>query len=86
MYMLIAVGVGLIVLAGFYFGTGLSGRRRESGAFAFIWVWLIAALLNSAVGVSRAGIPLVNEIGAFIPIFGIPALVAFLLSRGSPER
>src|SRR5439155_769873 len=28
---------------------------------------------EDAVGVSLAGIPLLNEVGAFIPIFGVPA-------------
>ena len=46
----------------------------------FIWVWLVAAILNGAVGVLRAGIPLINEIGAFIPIFGIPAAIAWYLA------
>jgi hypothetical protein len=31
--------------------------------------------------VLQAGIPLLNEIGAFIPIFGVPAAVAWYLSR-----
>jgi hypothetical protein len=44
-------------------------------------VWLIASIANGAVGVSLAGIPLVNEVGAFIPIFGVPAAVAWYLAR-----
>ena len=40
----------------------------------------MASLLNGAVGVFRAGIPLINEIGAFIPIFGIPAAIAWYLA------
>ena len=39
-----------------------------------------ASILNGAVGVFRAGIPLINEIGAFIPIFGIPAAIAWYLA------
>jgi hypothetical protein len=46
----------------------------------FIWAWLAASVVNGAVGVLRAGIPLVNEIGAFIPIFGIPAALAWYLA------
>ena len=42
-------------------------------------MWLAASLLNGAVGMFRNGIPLINEIGAFIPIFGIPAAVAWYL-------
>ena len=37
-------------------------------------------LLNGAVGVLRAGIAVINEIGAFIWIFGIPAAVAWFLA------
>jgi hypothetical protein len=59
----------------------LFNRSGRAGAAAFIPVWLIASLLNGAVGVMRIGIPLVNEIGAFIPIFGIPAAVAWYLAR-----
>jgi hypothetical protein len=32
------------------------------------------------VGVTQAGIPLINEIAAFIPIFGIPAAAAWFLA------
>jgi hypothetical protein len=35
--------------------------------------------------VLQAGIPLLNEVGAFIPIFGVPALVAWYLSRRPGE-
>ena len=57
-----------------------SDAARQSGAAIFIWVWLASALLNGAVGVFRAGIPLLNEFGAFIPIFGIPAAIAWYLA------
>jgi hypothetical protein len=43
-------------------------------------VWLAASILNAAVGVTQAGIPLINEIGAFVPIFGIPAAAAWYLA------
>ena len=55
-------------------------KPRATGAALFIWVWLVASILNGAVGVFRAGIPLINEIGAFIPIFGIPAAIAWYLA------
>jgi hypothetical protein len=51
------------------------------GPYLFIWVWLAASLANGAVGVLYAGIPIVNEIAAFVPIFGIPAGAAWYLSR-----
>ena len=80
MHILMVVVGGLIALAAFYFGATLMGRPRATGAALFIWVWLAAAILNGAVGVFRAGIPLMNEIGAFIPIFGIPAAAAWYLA------
>ena len=71
---------GLVGLAVFYFGFRMFGRPRRCRRALFIWVWLAASLLNGAVGVFKAGIPLINEIGAFIPIFGIPAAVAWYLA------
>ena len=80
MHILMVVVAGLVGLAVFYFGATLIGRPRATGAAIFIWVWLIASMLNGAVGVFRAGIPVLNEIGAFIPIFGIPAAIAWYLA------
>jgi hypothetical protein len=80
MHILMVVVAGLVGLAVFYFGATLMGQARATGAAVFIWVWLVAAILNGAVGVFRAGIPLINEIGAFIPIFGIPAAIAWYLA------
>jgi hypothetical protein len=80
MHIVISAVIGLIVLAAFYFGAGLFQRSGQTGAAVFIWVWLAAALVNGAVGVLRAGIPVLNEIGAFIPIFGIPAVAAWYLA------
>jgi len=81
MHVAMLVVFGLIALAVFYFGSRLFQRSGQAGAAVFIWVWLAAALLNGAVGVLQAGIPVLNEIGAFIPIFGVPAAVAWYLSR-----
>jgi len=71
---------GLAGLALFYFGARLMGREGQDGARVFIWAWLAAALLNAAVGVVHAGIPVVKELGAFVPIFGIPAAAAWYLA------
>jgi len=80
MHIVIVVVGGLIALAAFWFGYRMFGRSPAAGAALFIWIWLIASLLNGAVGVLRAGIPLINEVGAFIPIFGIPAAIAWYLA------
>ena len=80
MHILMLVIGGLVVLAAFYFGAGLMGRTAAAGAALFIWVWLAASILNAAVGVFRAGIPVINEMGAFVLIFGIPAAIAWYLA------
>jgi hypothetical protein len=82
-HVLILIVVGLVVLAAFVLVARLIGARWHAvdGAAAFIWVWLIASTANGAVGVLRAGIPLLNEIAAFIPIFGVPAAAGWYLSR-----
>jgi ABC-type Na+ efflux pump permease subunit len=78
--MVIVIIGGLAALALFYFGYRMFGRPPAAAAALFIWVWLAASVLNGAVGVLIARIPLINEIGAFILIFGIPAAVAWYLA------
>jgi hypothetical protein len=80
MHILMLVVLGLVVLAVFFFGARLLNRSEKSGATAFIWVWLVASIINGTFGVTRAGIPIINEIGAFVPIFGIPAALAWYLA------
>jgi hypothetical protein len=80
MHIVIVVIGGLAALAMFWFGARMFGWTPRTGAIVFIWAWLAASLLNAAVGVLMAHIPLINEIGAFIPIFGIPAAVAWYLA------
>ena len=80
MHIAMVVAFGLIALAAFYFGAGLFQRSGPTGAAVFIWVWLAAALVNGTVGVLRAGIPVLNEVAAFVPIFGIPAVAAWYLA------
>jgi hypothetical protein len=80
MHIAIVTGIGLVVLAVSFFVASLIGKGGPSGAYVFIWVWLVASIANGSYGVMRAGIPLLNELGAFIPIFGIPVLVAWYLA------
>ena len=81
MLILMVVIGGLVALAVFYFSAGLTGRAGSAAAALFFWVWLVASILNGAVGVLKAGIPLTNEVGAFVVIFGIPAAVAWVLAH-----
>jgi hypothetical protein len=82
-HVLVLIVVGHLLLAAFVLVAALINRRGNTvdGARQFIWVWLFASIANGAVGVLQAGIPLLNEIGAFILIFGVPAAAAWYLSR-----
>jgi hypothetical protein len=83
MHVLMLVVIGLVVLAVFVGVTAMIGKsgRAVDGARIFIWVWLVVSLGNGAYGAMRVGIPVLNEIAAFVPIFGIPAAVAWYLSH-----
>jgi vacuolar-type H+-ATPase subunit I/STV1 len=78
-HILILIGVGHLLLAAFVLVAGVINRGGSTvdGTRPFIWVWLLASVAYGVVGVVQAGIPLVNEIGAFIPIFGVPGVVAY---------
>jgi hypothetical protein len=80
MHIVIVTLGGLIALAMFYLGARMFGWAPATGAIVFIWAWLAASILNGAVGVLKAGIPVINEVGAFIFIFGIPAAAAWILA------
>lgn len=80
MHILMVTVAGLVLLAIMHFGPTLIGQSFD-GAKIFIWVWLVLSIANGLYGHFRAGIPLINEIGALIPIFGIPALAAWYLMR-----
>jgi hypothetical protein len=83
MHIVMLIAAGLILLALMVGGAMLiaQGRRTADAARIFIWIWLAASIVNGIIGVTRAGIPVINEIAAFVPIFGVPAIVAWLLAR-----
>jgi hypothetical protein len=77
----ILVLIGLAVVGVFVITAGMMGASRPAAARVSLWTWLVAVIANGAYGVFIAGIPPVNEIGAFVPIFGVPAAIALGLSR-----
>jgi len=81
MHIATVVIFGLVSLGVFVAAARLVGRRAADGARVFVWVWLAASIVNGAVGVLYAGIPPVNEMAAFVPIFGIPAAAAWYVWR-----
>ena len=82
MHILIVTAIGLVLLGAFALGGYLLNKTvgLADGASYFIWFWLAASIVNGVFGTMRAGIPVINEIGAFIPIFGIPAAIAWYLA------
>jgi hypothetical protein len=80
MHIAMVVAIGLVLLGVFFLVASFIGKGGPSGAYVFIWVWVIISIANGAYGVMEAGVPLINELGAFIPIFGIPVLIAWYLA------
>ena len=65
--------LGVLALLGTQFGGSLS---MVTAAQIFIPVWLIATLVNTWVGVSRAGYSVAEEFPVFLATFGVPAAAA----------
>ena len=75
---IIIVG-GLVLLAlflviGWRFFGGLPST--VTAAKLFIPAWLVVALVNMWIGISRAGYSVADEFPIFLAIFAIPAAVA----------
>ena len=71
--------LGLFALAGWRLGGG--AQSMVTAAKIFIPVWLVAALINMWIGVSRAGYSIAEELPIFSVIFVIPAAVAVFIWR-----
>lgn len=77
--MIILAGLILLLLA-----AGLAyllKRPLRSLLPYFLGLWLCCAAVNMWIGVSQAGYGFMEELPIFVVIFGIPALVAFVLAR-----
>jgi lipopolysaccharide export LptBFGC system permease protein LptF len=83
---------GLLLLGAFLLVARLLGggttRSMVTAVQVFLPVWLVAALVNMWIGVSRAGYSVAEELPIFLAIFLIPGIAAALiwwkLSSGSP--
>ena len=77
--------IGLILLSVFVFVTAQinqrNNRRDVDGARIFIWVWLVVSTINFCVGVFVANYSVAIEVAVHVVVFGLPAGVAWYLSR-----
>jgi len=78
--------IGLILLSVFVFVAAQinqrKGRTAVNGARLFILVWLVVSTLNFCVGVFVANYSVTTELAVHGVVFGLPAGVAWYLSRG----
>lgn len=84
MHILKVTLTGIAVLVAFYLVSRFALRNPGLSvhlANIFIGGWLIYAVWNFYNGAVNHGIPVINEIAAFVPMFGIPAGLAWYLSR-----
>jgi surface polysaccharide O-acyltransferase-like enzyme len=79
--------LGLFVFVGRLLGGGTT-QSMVTAAKLFLPVWLVAALVNMWIGVSRVGYSVAEELPIFLAIFLIPGIAAafiwWKLSSGSP--
>jgi hypothetical protein len=79
--------VGLILLSVFvYVATAINrrkNRRDVNGPRIFIWLWLVVSIVNFYRGVFVANYSVATEVAVHLVVFGLPAGVAWYLSRSS---
>lgn len=67
--------LGVFVLVGRLVG-GATTQSMVTAAKVFLPVWLVVALVNMWIGVSRAGYSVAEELPIFLAIFLIPGIAA----------
>jgi hypothetical protein len=76
---------GLVLLFVFLFVANSINKRKNKrvidGAWIFIWFWLTVSIVNFCVGVFVANYPVATELVVHIVVFGVPAGIAWYLSR-----
>lgn len=77
----IVICAGLALLAVFYIVGGPRGgaQSKARAMLAFILVWLCVSLVNMGVGVLWAGYSVAQEAPFLIGVFGVPALMVWLI-------
>ena len=85
MHTLMLTSGGLILLLAFVFVANSINKRKSTptvnGPRIFIWFWLAVSIINFCVGVFVAGYSVASEVVVHIFVFGLPAGIAWYLSR-----
>ncbi|NWA29605.1 hypothetical protein HX866_32475 [Pseudomonas gingeri] len=78
MHTAIILAIGLILLGGtLFFGQRLGISRQILGV-GFLGMWLLATLVNGAIGVITAHQSLLSELMIGLVVFGLPAIAMAL--------
>lgn len=56
-----------------------AGRPIPFAVKLFLPLWLIGAMINLWIGVTRAGYTVMEEAPIFLVVFGVPAIAALLI-------
>lgn len=83
MHMLLVMFAGCLLLGVFGLFGKLWGHDAAGVALAaryFIPVWLIVALTNMWVGVTKAGYTIAQELPILLVVFAVPAAIAAVLA------
>ena len=81
--LIIVVGVAVLALMLFL------GRRFQAASAAvrlFLAFWFFIAAINMWIGISTAGYTFVEELPVFVLIFGLPAGMAWYLTKKPAKR
>ena len=79
--MMVTGGLVLLLVA-FVLSRWLGGRSAAAAAAKyFIPIWLVIALINIWIGVSRAGYTIAQETPILLIVFAVPAGVAAFIWR-----
>ena len=81
MHTLMVVTGGLVLLALMMLIGQRLGVSRQILVDSFVGVWLVAAVVNGAVGVIIAGQPLASELVIGGVVFGLPMVALALVIR-----
>lgn len=76
MHVAMVIGGGVLLLGVFALFGHLWHLGVPLAAQAFVPVWLVVALVNMWIGVSRAGYTVMQELPILLPVFAVPAALA----------